>query len=417
MPAFKFGLHRLLRWAERYTRTDMVYLASSGYWMNLSFVFTSVFSFLLSIAFANLLPKTEYGIYQYVLALSAFLTAFTFTGMNAAITQAVANGREGVFKSSIRIQLIWNTIPGLIALAGGIYYFLNGNLVLGLGLACVALSLPITSAFNSYSAFLNGRKNFRSSAFYGIAGNSIYYICIFSGLLLFPSAAALLLINLMVTAGAAVTLYFVTVQKHRPNHSPDPEAIGYGRHLTFLSVLSTVAAHVDKILVFQFLGAASLASYAIAILLPERLAGAFKSLLYIAFPRFSGREMPLIQSSIVWKAFLLLLLTTFCATAYALFAPLLLGIIYPEYGEIIPYSQVYAFTFVATIGHLVTIVLIAHKRLKELYVLNLTIPIIHVVLQILGIVIWGLWGLIVARLLHSLLFSLLSLGLLLRLRS
>lgn len=414
MKELKARAISLLKWSERYTRTDMVYLASSGYWMNLNFVFVSILSFGLSIAFANILPKTEYGIYQYVLAIAAFLTAFTFTGMNSAITQAVARGHEGVLKMATRIQLAWNTIPGLAAIAGGVYYFLQGNVVLGSGLVFVALSIPVTNAFNSYAAFLNGKKYFRSSALYAIAGNGFYYLCIFGGLLLAPFAAPLIFINLFTTAAAAVTLYLLTLRKYRPNSVQDPSAIRYGRHLTAMNILSAVAAHVDKILVFQFLGAASLASYALAILLPERLAGAFKSLLNIAFPRFSERSMAEIQDSILWKSFLVLLLTLACASAYALLAPILLRIVYPGYQDIIPFSQAYAFTFVATIGHLVTIALIAHKRLRELYILNVSVPIVHIAAQVAGIIFWGLWGLILARLFHAVFFSALSLVLLSR---
>ena len=405
-----------LRWTEQFTKTDMVYLVSNSFWVNLNFLFVTIFSFLLSVAFANLLPKTEYGIYQYILAIAAFLTAFTFTGMNSAITQSVAQGREDILRSSICIQLAWNVIPAAAAFAAALYYFYQGNSVLGFGLICVSLSLPLINSFNSYSAFLNGRKDFRSAALYAMGGNTIYYVCIFLGIFLFPSAAALVCINLAVTTGAAVTLYLYTVRTHQPNTVKDPSAIPYARHLTGMNVLSVIAAHLDKILVFQFIGAAGLAAYALAVLLPERLAGSFKSLLYIAFPRFSDRNMSDIRAGIYWKSFLVLIVTLGSALAYSLIAPFLLRILYPEYLNIIPYSQVYALTFVATIGHLVTIILIAHKRLRELYVLNTIVPVLQIGALIIGIAFWGLWGLIIARVASSVVFSVIAVFLLMFLR-
>ena len=390
----------------------MVYLASSGFWLNLNFAVVSILSLLLSIAFANLLPKNEYGIYQYVLAIAAFLTAFTFTGLNTAITQAVANGREGVLRTSVRIQLAWNMIPAGVALFGAIYYFVQGNAVLGFGLACVALSLPLTNAFNSYAAFLTGKKDFRSSALYAIAGNALYYCAIFVGVFFFPAAAPLIFINLFVTAAAAATLYYWTLRVCKPNNTDDDQVLPYARHLTGMNVLGMIAAHVDKILVFQFLGAASLASYALAILLPERLGGAFKSILLAAFPRFSNRSLTEIRQSIYWKSFLILLLTLGCASAYALVAPSVLRILYPEYLDIIPYSQVYAFTFVATIAHLVTMAFVAHKRLKELYIFNTAVPLLQISALVIGISLWGLWGLVAARILSSVCACILALALL-----
>ncbi|MGH7174938.1 MAG: hypothetical protein ACREGR_01095, partial [Minisyncoccia bacterium] len=86
---------RFLRWSEKYTKTDMVYLAGAGFWSNLNFVIVSVFALLLSIAFANFLPKDVFGLYQYLLSLSALLTAITLASMNFAVSQSVARGFEG----------------------------------------------------------------------------------------------------------------------------------------------------------------------------------------------------------------------------------------------------------------------------------------------------------------------------------
>ena len=51
MPAqARNSLIRLLRWSEKYTKTDMVYLAHTGFWSNLNAFFTAFLSLLLYIA-------------------------------------------------------------------------------------------------------------------------------------------------------------------------------------------------------------------------------------------------------------------------------------------------------------------------------------------------------------------------------
>ena len=57
----KQTIFRMLRWSERFTKTDMVYLAKGSFWMMAKQVGVSIISFGLAIAFANLLPQETYG--------------------------------------------------------------------------------------------------------------------------------------------------------------------------------------------------------------------------------------------------------------------------------------------------------------------------------------------------------------------
>lgn len=124
MPAsFKNRLYRLLRWSERYTKTDMIYLASSGWWLNLDVAIQSTLSLLLSITLANLLLPTVYGTYQYLVSIAALVAALCLSGMNSAVTQAVARGHEGVLRTSINFQLRWSVVPATLTLIGAVYYF------------------------------------------------------------------------------------------------------------------------------------------------------------------------------------------------------------------------------------------------------------------------------------------------------
>ena len=48
--------YNVLRWSEKYTKTDMLYLAKGGSWFTVGQVVSSSSVLLLAIAFANLLP-------------------------------------------------------------------------------------------------------------------------------------------------------------------------------------------------------------------------------------------------------------------------------------------------------------------------------------------------------------------------
>src|SRR5579872_3261570 len=111
MNALRERLYSILRWSERYTRTDMVYLFKSGFWLQTSSFSIALLSFLLYVVFGRVLPKDVYGNYQYLLSLASIASAFTMTGMNTAVMRAVARGFEGTFLASLRIQLLWGAVP------------------------------------------------------------------------------------------------------------------------------------------------------------------------------------------------------------------------------------------------------------------------------------------------------------------
>src|SRR5690606_14131318 len=65
-----------LRQSEKYTKVDMVYLASGNFWLTTNRVVGIGTGFMLTLAFANLLPPEIFGQYKYILALAGIIGAF-----------------------------------------------------------------------------------------------------------------------------------------------------------------------------------------------------------------------------------------------------------------------------------------------------------------------------------------------------
>src|SRR5690606_7328003 len=91
----KTRLYKLLRWSERYTKTDMVYLARGGTWLTLGTIAATALAFISALVFANFLPKDVYGTYSFVLSMAAILAIPTLHGMMTATARAVARGYDG----------------------------------------------------------------------------------------------------------------------------------------------------------------------------------------------------------------------------------------------------------------------------------------------------------------------------------
>ena len=414
MDSLKGRFVAFLRWTERYTKTDMVYLTKSSSWMNLNFVLLSIFSLLLSIGFANILSKQAYGTYQYILSIAAFFAALTFSGFNTAITESVARGIEGIFRASIRPQILWNLIPALGALVLSVYYFILGNTLLGFGTFLVAVTVPILNTFNAYTAYLFGKQDFKRASLYALCGNGMYYVLMFLTLAFYPSALLLIAVNLCITAAAAVFFYVRTIAIYHPPIKNDSSTVTYARHLSVINILTLIANQVDNIFVFHFLGPVMLAQYSLASLIPERIGGMFKSLTSSALPRFASRNLTQIRENMLVRLLLLLIGVLVIIVLYAAIAPFFFRVVYPEYAAAVPYSQMYALTIVGVVGGIVTSAFYAHRRVKELYILNTAVPLFQITVQVLAIILWGIWGLIVAKIISSIVTSITSLLLLRR---
>jgi len=388
----------ILRWSEKYTKTDMVYLVSSSFWMNLNTIITTLFSFLLYIAFANLIPKEIYGQYQFLISISSIIGSLTLTGINVAITQAVARNKEGSFKKSILVQLRWGIVPFIFSLFLSAYYLLQNNESIAISVILIGILLPILNTFNTYSAFLTGKKDFKRAFFYGQILNFSYYPAMIISLFFIKNAFGLIAVNLLVNTTANIILYYLTIKFYKPNTEEDPETITFGKHLSLAGIFSATISQFDNILVFHFLGATSLAIYAFASNIPDRFSGIFKSISNAAFPKFSERSRAELDKEIFQKnkRFAFFIFSFFLI--YILLAPFFFHIFFPQYLSSVKYSQAYAIILaLGAMLYLPTTLLNATKSYKEIYKYNFINSIVNILLMSFGTFFFGIWGLILSK--------------------
>ncbi len=155
--------YQILKKSEKYFKTDMIYLAKGGFWLTLGQIVSSLSSFLLAIAFANLLPKEIYGTYKYVLSIASLLTIFTLPGINTALVQATARGYGGSIKKILKTKIKWGLVAGLIGLMMSTYYYVQNNNILALNFLILSVFIPFMDSLGIYSSYLIGKSKFRTS--------------------------------------------------------------------------------------------------------------------------------------------------------------------------------------------------------------------------------------------------------------
>lgn len=399
----------LLRSLERYTKTDMVYLATSGFWSNLGTIFVSLSSLILYFVFAHYLSKEAYGTYQYLLSVGAIVGAFTLTGMNTAVTRAVARGYEGSLRQSIWIQLKWNIIPLIGSWAFAAYYLTHHNPVLGWGLVLIGVFVPLNNTFNTYGAFLGGKKDFRRGFLFSLWWNIPYYLAVAIVAIFFKAALVLLVANLVSQAIGLFLAYWATIAAYHPNSAEDPEMLRYGGHLSAMGLIGAIAGQADSILAFHFLGAANLALYSFATAVPDRIGALFKFIPAAAFPKLAERLPQEVRATLGRRLLLGTVASIILALVYIAAAHLFFAILFPAYIPAVAYSRWYALTLVTLMSGVIGNGLTAAGNVRTLYIFNTATPIAALILQVAGILIFGLWGLIGARVLTNLFVLLLGL--------
>lgn len=411
-------MKKLVLLLEEKTRTflksDVRYLAYSGFWSNATSVVVTLLSLALYLVFANFLSKETYGTYQYLLSIAALLGSLTLTGMNTSVARAVAQGFDGAVRQALWYQLKLAWIPFIVAVCGSLFFLNGGEIILAIGIFLSGIFIPLSNAFNTYSAYLHGKRDFKNGFLYNTAINLPFYGSLISLALLSDSPVVLLAGNLVVQTAA----YFVAlcvVLRRIPKHARrEPDSLSFGTHLSVMGVFSALAAQLDSVLAFHYLGAAQLAVYAFATAIPDRLAGLLKFLPAAALPSFSNRSEAEVRQGILLRLPLLTVGLLIIAGIYALGAPFVYRILFPAYTEAISYSQVYGLVLFGIVTQVILAALSAHGRIRSLYVFNIVVPLTQVGLQLLGVLLYGLWGLIFARIATVLFALVFSMGLLLK---
>ena len=391
--------YEALKWSEKYTKTDMIYLAKGGFWVSLNQVIAMSLGLGLSVAFANLIPKETFGTYKFILALAGVVSAFSLTGMAAAVTQAVARGFDGALPHAFKIQLKWNILPSLFSLIGSLYYFVNDNITLSVALLFVAIFLPISLSSLIYNSYLEGKRKFKELAFYNAVRNAIPVFLIILTIFFSDNVLLLILAYLVSTSIPLLIIYFKINRKYKLKEEEIPGLVNFGIHMSFINFLSSMAKHLDNLIVFHYLGAAQLAIYAFAIAIPIQLSGVSKILQTLILPKLSSQPIRILQKTIYHKAAIGFLLGIALLLIYIPLAPIIYGLLFPQYLESVIFSQVFALVFLFIPATLFVESLVAHKRKKELYILQIVTPLSRIALLLVLPFLYGIWGVIFAILL------------------
>lgn len=398
MFSIKSRLISILQWSERYTKTDMVYLASGGFLSLVSQVTALAGALALAVMVSHYVPKTSYGEYKYILSIIALLSSFSLNGIGGAVLQSAAQGFDSALQKGFWANLRWSFVIFTGALVMALYYISAGNVTLAAGILIGGSLSPLIASASLFSPFLAGKKNFVYQTLFSIGDNLIPIGLMIGTVLLTSNPLALVAVYFVSNTLAALffyrrtkIMYAESMQKH------DETMLGYSKHLSVMGIVGGIAENIDQILLFHFVGGAQLAIYNFAIAIPNQMRTPIKNIDAMLQARFVNRTAEEIRGSMWNKIFWYSISVVALAAAYFFIAPYLFTFLFPQYLEAVYYSQIYVLWIIALAFDPVNSYISSRKNVKALYTSTIAYSLSKIALLVIGVLFWGLMGVIVAR--------------------
>ncbi len=388
---------------KKLIRFDTNYVLKSGSWLMFGYVFTVLSILATSYVFANYLSPTVYGEYKYLLTIGVLLTSLSLTGLTAAVTQGTAKKIPGFFTCATKLGLRYELSITLLALLGSGYYFINNDTGLALGFLAIAIFQPLFNNSNLIFSYLQGKEAFQASTFAHIFKMTITGIAIVLSALFFEDPLLLLLTYLIsnILVNYAVR-YFAGVPTANDGNLDSKEVarlIRYAKHTSMRNIFTNIANQADKIIIFQNLTAADLAIYSFAIALPEQFKSITKSINTLLLPRFARHAPKNVRGQMLYKTAIYSLFLLVLVTLYILIAPTIFRFLFPDYLESVYLSQLFSLTTFFAIAGLPTSALQSQMSNQNLYKLEVTVSIAQTLFVLVFFTLFGLIGVIWARIL------------------
>lgn len=387
----------------KFTRTDIKYLVKGGFWLSTKSIISIIISLFTAIAFANLLSQDIYGIYKYIITIIALLALSSLGGMGASVTRSVARGYVGSLIPAIKTSIKWGLLGSLASIAISIYYFVNGNLLLGTAFVIASIFIPFRDSLSLYQSFLGGKKMFKKMSRYTIISNIVAAASLMAALFLTRNILFLVFAYL----APRIILNFIFLQKTIREENvlrgeEDKDVISYGKHLSFLRGLTMIAEQLDKILLWHYIGPASVAVYSFAQSPPKQILGFLNNIFPLYFPKVAQRRIGELKQALPRKIVIFTSLIAVIVAVYILFAPLLYKILFPQYIEAILFSQIFSLILVINIPRsLLSDVFKAHAKKKQIYTLSIFNSFTRIGALAILLPLYGIMGAIVAALASS----------------
>lgn len=326
------------------------------------------------------------------------LAISSLQGMNNAIIRSVAMGFEHTLKIGFKTKLKWGLLGSIASIGVAVYFWLQGNIEFAISFLIIAFFLPLMKGSEIYQSYLSGKKLFDKKVNYTTLTQILSTIFLVITLFLTKSLIILVLVYFLSYSLLRTFFLIRVIKKYPPNQKHDSKTIAYGKHLSLMQVLTIISQEIDKILLFSFVGPIKLAIYSFATLPIQHIRSPLQTIQELAFPKFASQSKEKIKKTLPKKLLKALFFIIPIIIIYIIIAPYVYKIFFPQYTDAIFYSRLFSLALLVFPTSMMAIALQAKMKTKELYKINIIQPIILIAFLSILTPLYGILGVILARL-------------------
>lgn len=238
------------------------------------------------------LTQEEFGQYSFVIGVIGTVSIFSLSGLKNAILQSVARGFLGTYRSALPYSFYSGLIGSYFLTLISLWYFQDHQHSLSGAFAIAALFFPFTEGLTQWRSVVIGKENFKGYFKLDTLGLSVLHFTMVASVVFFPHLIFVpLLVYLGIPTLQNIIMTLWDLSKISPTAPSEPQSIAYGIKTSFYSAFITISVNADKLLLFMFLPASSLAVFVAAERIPELLRNFVSDGVAVMAPRFAREKV------------------------------------------------------------------------------------------------------------------------------
>lgn len=366
------------------------------FWSNLNQIVTTGCGLVGSVIFARFAKKELYGQYLFVLAIFGLFSIISIPGVRAVIFKAIAQGHDDVYSKATAFSFLWSLLGIPTLVAAGIFIYLFKTKILGASLIGCAVFFPFMTSLQTWMVFLKGRSNFSQLTVYTSIQLLTNLLAVTMAIIFTRNLILILLAYFLTNAGFNIFYHFKVANSPRNNEL----ASGWKRQsyaLTIMELSTIIFGRVDTILIGTLLPIDQVAIYGLVMKSVDVLFEIIRSTMEGIAPNlFQSKKITI---RYFYKFFLLSFLIPL--VLYPIIKYPILFLYSREYSEVINLSKVYLAAIPFYFLNLVaTYFMIKYELNKEINISRIVSLIAVVLLYIILIPLYGIWGGVISSILY-----------------
>ena len=355
---------------------------------------------------AHYLTVDQYGQFALMISWIGLLSFFSLNSFNTVVTKAAAQGYPRFFKTASIICLLVSLLGSIILIIIGFYFqpSQKGLFIL------LAIFFPFYGGINLADSFFIGSREFTKYSWYMIISQGIITASQAFSVYFFHDVDYLLFSTLLFTSLVNIVMTLGIVYKIRQEYDKikEKELIRYGFDYSLIQLIGTVSSRIQYILLGTLAGPTTLAIYAVAQMFPERLKTLFKSSLNPLSMHLAANNkeesVRLLRKTVPFF-FLLGLVVTI---VLILLLPTVVYIVFGQkYNDSIIYSVLLLLpTLLIPLNAMFASILVYHGYKKAFTYITISSNILQLLLFVLLIPSFQIWGIIITTFAINLLVTL-----------